>query len=182
MTSDGDALFRAICEQPWEDTPRLMYADWLQENGQPERAEFIRLQIEARILEPGYPTPQAIDRLANLLRQHGNDWRAELPPITGASWNPFFVRGFIEYADLDAGNDCFARLTRIFAAAPLSRLVLHVLNEERLSSVLEHPYLCRLSMLAMPDLATYRLSEEVRTKLLEVEHQLPKTRFLYNRS
>src|SRR5262245_3568916 len=33
MTSDGEALFRAICEQPWEDTPRLAYADWLQENG-----------------------------------------------------------------------------------------------------------------------------------------------------
>ena len=56
MTSDGDALFRAICELPGEDTPRLMYADWLQENGQPDRAEFIRLQCEAWALCPAYPT------------------------------------------------------------------------------------------------------------------------------
>ena len=42
MTSDGDILFRAVCETLADDTPRLVYADWLQENGQPERAEFIR--------------------------------------------------------------------------------------------------------------------------------------------
>jgi uncharacterized protein (TIGR02996 family) len=41
----GDALLRAIAAQPDEDTPRLMYADWLDENGQPERAEFIRVQV-----------------------------------------------------------------------------------------------------------------------------------------
>ncbi len=45
MTSDHDALLRAICENPREDTPRLVYADWLEENGQPERAAFIRTDI-----------------------------------------------------------------------------------------------------------------------------------------
>jgi uncharacterized protein (TIGR02996 family) len=43
--SDEDALLAAIIANPDEDTPRLVYADWLDENGQPERAEFIRLQI-----------------------------------------------------------------------------------------------------------------------------------------
>lgn len=40
--SDGDALLRAILEHPAEDTPRLMYADWLQERGQEQWAQFIR--------------------------------------------------------------------------------------------------------------------------------------------
>ena len=40
--SDEKALLAAIWEHPHEDTPRLMYADWLDEHGQPERAEFIR--------------------------------------------------------------------------------------------------------------------------------------------
>ncbi len=31
--SDGEALLKAILEQPDDDTPRLVYADWLQENG-----------------------------------------------------------------------------------------------------------------------------------------------------
>jgi uncharacterized protein (TIGR02996 family) len=48
--SDGELLLRAILDQPKEDTPRLVYADWLEENGRPERAEFIRVQVElARI-------------------------------------------------------------------------------------------------------------------------------------
>lgn len=46
MVSDRDALFHAICQHPEEDTPRLMYADWLEENGEADRAEFIRIQCE----------------------------------------------------------------------------------------------------------------------------------------
>ncbi|HVK12625.1 MAG TPA: TIGR02996 domain-containing protein [Gemmataceae bacterium] len=42
--TDGDAFRRAIIEAPWDDAPRLVYADWLEERGDP-RAEFIRLQV-----------------------------------------------------------------------------------------------------------------------------------------
>lgn len=45
-TDDGTALLAAIREHPEEDTPRLMYADWLEEHGERERAEFIRVQCE----------------------------------------------------------------------------------------------------------------------------------------
>lgn len=44
----GEALYKAICEQPKEDMPRLAYADWLEETGDPwniQRAEYIRLAI-----------------------------------------------------------------------------------------------------------------------------------------
>jgi uncharacterized protein (TIGR02996 family) len=44
--SDHDALLGAICETPADDLPRLVYADWLEENGQPERAAFIRTEID----------------------------------------------------------------------------------------------------------------------------------------
>ena len=48
--TDGEALLAAIIAHPEEDAPRLIYADWLEENGQGERAEFIRVQVElARI-------------------------------------------------------------------------------------------------------------------------------------
>src|SRR4051812_916255 len=39
-------FWAAIRANPDDDTPRLVYADWLQENGDPARAEFIRLQCE----------------------------------------------------------------------------------------------------------------------------------------
>ena len=45
---DGQLLSRAIKSRPGEWTLRLVYADWLQENGQPERAELIRLSSPAR--------------------------------------------------------------------------------------------------------------------------------------
>ena len=57
MLSDRDALFAAIRANPDEDTPRLMFADWLDEHGDDAsrtRAEFIRLQCEiARLADDG---------------------------------------------------------------------------------------------------------------------------------
>lgn len=44
--TDNDALLAAILQAPEEDSPRLIYADYLDEHDEPERAEFIRLQIE----------------------------------------------------------------------------------------------------------------------------------------
>jgi uncharacterized protein (TIGR02996 family) len=44
--TDGDALLRAILADPGDDLLRLIYADWLQEAGQVERAALIRVQIE----------------------------------------------------------------------------------------------------------------------------------------
>lgn len=43
--TEGDALLRAIIEEPDCNDLRLIYADWLGDNGQDARAEFIRLQI-----------------------------------------------------------------------------------------------------------------------------------------
>lgn len=39
-------FIRTILENPDDDGPRLVYADWLEEDGRAERAEFIRLQIK----------------------------------------------------------------------------------------------------------------------------------------
>lgn len=44
--TDGERLLRRILENPADDATRLVYADYLEENGEAERAEFIRLQVE----------------------------------------------------------------------------------------------------------------------------------------
>lgn len=44
--NDRDSFLRAILAAPDDDVPRLIFADWLDENGEPERAEFIRVQCE----------------------------------------------------------------------------------------------------------------------------------------
>lgn len=43
--TDAHNILQAIIVEPDDDLHRLAYADWCEENGQPERAEFIRLQI-----------------------------------------------------------------------------------------------------------------------------------------
>lgn len=43
---EESSFLRTICDHPDDDLPRLVYCDWLDENGQSERAEFIRIQIE----------------------------------------------------------------------------------------------------------------------------------------
>lgn len=56
--SDLEALWRAVLASPDEDTPRLMYADEIQE-ADPDRAELIRAQCEIARLD--YPLPN-VDR------------------------------------------------------------------------------------------------------------------------
>jgi uncharacterized protein (TIGR02996 family) len=45
-------LFRAIVEDPADDVPRLLLADVLEDSGEVERAEFIRVQCELERLPP----------------------------------------------------------------------------------------------------------------------------------
>src|SRR5436190_21672658 len=42
--AEHPGLLQAILDSPDDDTPRLVYADWLDEQGETLRAEWIRLQ------------------------------------------------------------------------------------------------------------------------------------------
>ena len=44
MPPGSEPLLAAVCAAPWDDLPRLAVADWLDDHGDPARAEFIRLQ------------------------------------------------------------------------------------------------------------------------------------------
>jgi len=44
--NDGNCLLRTIWENPADDTARLVYADWLQEQGREVEAEFISSHVE----------------------------------------------------------------------------------------------------------------------------------------
>lgn len=59
--NNGDCLLREILERPEDDTARLAYADWLEENGQQPRAEFIRDSEAVRLANFSIP-----DRMAFL--------------------------------------------------------------------------------------------------------------------
>jgi hypothetical protein len=96
-------------------------------------------------------------------------------------WNLLFVRGFVEFAEVRAQNDIGELLTRMFAAAPLVRLVVSNLDEPRLLALLDCPFLGRLIALAMPDLRTNFLSTSAGAKLAEATHRFKTTSFIFNR-
>ncbi len=53
--SDFEALVRSVFQNPEEDTPRLVFADFLEENDEPDRAALIRLQCELAREKPRSP-------------------------------------------------------------------------------------------------------------------------------
>jgi uncharacterized protein (TIGR02996 family) len=52
--TEEQALLAAIRAAPEDDLPRLVFADWLDEHRQPERAEFIRTSIHHQRSENGW--------------------------------------------------------------------------------------------------------------------------------
>ncbi len=59
--NDHATFLRAILAEPDKDLPRLIYADWLDERGDP-RGQFIRVQCDIAILEQRLAVVQEGDR------------------------------------------------------------------------------------------------------------------------
>jgi uncharacterized protein (TIGR02996 family) len=71
MSGDREQLLAAIRANPDDDAPRLVFADWLEENGEPEFAEFIRVEIERERLPRGDPRRDALHKQSMALRKRG---------------------------------------------------------------------------------------------------------------
>jgi uncharacterized protein (TIGR02996 family) len=96
-------FFRDIKEHPDDDTPRLIFADWLQEHGDSARAargEFMRLQVLRHRLSPDDPNYGLLKRReGELFTEHRWSW---LGPLRDAAKLWRFERGFIQItAQLD---------------------------------------------------------------------------------
>lgn len=91
---DRESFVAAIAANPSDDLPRLVFADWLEENGDPERAEFIRTQIRWHHADPE-ERKQLDSRAAELFREHGLRWFGPflqaLEPSADLSRRPFRV-------------------------------------------------------------------------------------------
>ena len=95
--TDEPALLAAIAARPDDDTPRLVYADWLDDHGDADRAEFIRLQCAQA--QGGPDDPAAAERADELENHHRIRWLAGVPTGPGLRWE--FRRGFPERLEAD---------------------------------------------------------------------------------
>ena len=89
----NDAFLQDILANPEDDTPRLIYADWLEERGDP-RGEFIRVQCRLARMpadDRRWPLLEQLER--ELLERHQDKWLGSLRPSL-ARWS--FRRGFLD--------------------------------------------------------------------------------------
>ena len=100
-----DAFLAAVAEAPEDDAPRLVFADWLEENGQPERAELIRLQCRLAATDRYDAARRPLARREReLLDRFGKRWQHEDGLWRWSSLSPdnyeprsIFRRGFVEF-------------------------------------------------------------------------------------
>jgi uncharacterized protein (TIGR02996 family) len=169
MLHSHEALYRAICAMPDEDTPRLAYADLIEENGDDLRAAFIRAQV-ALAGVPEYDELYVSTKQLNPDAFHGWGMAHTLPRNVprGYSWRDFeFRRGFpwkVAVHSLDAfvGDN-----GAVFDAAPIQAL--DVLGQQRfdVAVLADWPYLNRIRRL---EFSTGRFGAEEADQLGNSQH------------
>jgi uncharacterized protein (TIGR02996 family) len=148
------ALYQGVLDAPDDAAPRLVFADWLEEHGQPERAEFIRVQL-AQEGEPELsPRWRELEKRSRaLLKGRARKWA---PAADDLAWEPWFRRGFVESVCTTARG--FAdRPDELFARAPLRSLRITVGNEpgDVLARRFQSPVLRRLRHLYLSSELTH---------------------------
>src|SRR5437868_6863324 len=98
--SDESSFLEVIRAHPDDDGPRLVFADWLDERGEHDRAEFIRTQCELARMPKGDPgRADRETRERQLLAAHEEEWLGPLPAGV-REWS--FRRGLLDEIALDA--------------------------------------------------------------------------------
>jgi uncharacterized protein (TIGR02996 family) len=125
MPDDRDALLRAVAAAPDDDLPRLVFADWFDENGDPDRAVFVRAQVEfARHWREGQGlNDHARQQFRERWAEHQARWRAELPALPGVLWDLVFHRGFIERVNVVTALSVVNHFEDLFDRTPLLHLI-----------------------------------------------------------
>ncbi len=115
-------LHQAIADQPEEDTPRLAFADWLDEQDgevNTSRAEFIRLQVMLYRLTAETPeTKVARRRAADLLERYHDMWGFPTGPLRARCT---IRRGFVD--ELIVGSDLTQNPSDTLSAADVLALL-----------------------------------------------------------
>lgn len=139
-----DAFLADIVACPADDAPRLVFADWLEDHGEPDRAEFIRLQVR----RAGLPAADSrhgplASREGTLLLAHENAWRAHLPVLEGVTWEDF-SRGFVEGAFVESVDVFLQHADTLFNVAPIRRLQIGQVAASDARRLVQTPWLAQL--------------------------------------
>jgi uncharacterized protein (TIGR02996 family) len=117
-----EAFLADIIESPDDDSPRLIYADWLEDNGHSDRAAFIRLGCSMETMDEDDPQREELGkRHAGFIEEHGKEWAGPLANLADRYW---FRRGFIEGIEIHAAT-LLRHAEAIFCSVPVRDVRLH---------------------------------------------------------
>ena len=184
--TDRDALYRSILAHPADDTPRLVYADWLEENDRAEEAEFIRVECRLDSITPDDAEySELLDRQEELrlwLAAHmpGPELKLAtgLRVEGGLDWWTQTLRGFPRFLEFDGHQYTGAKPMRALAAAlgkaftrlPTRWLALRFVSIVQLAELLKHPVLAGLDRLTIQLGATDDPQDEACLLIAECAH------------
>jgi uncharacterized protein (TIGR02996 family) len=119
MSTTELSLLRSVIADPQSDSLRLVYADYLEERGDP-RADFIRLQCELAALPTCDARRYSLEpRVQALLTQYRTAW--ERPFLELGACECEFTRGFVESVTISAAA-FLQHNSALFGLAPVRRV------------------------------------------------------------
>lgn len=154
--TDSDDLLRAVIANPDDDTPRLIFADWLDDRGDHARADFIRVQIERwnrfgdakQLGDPDYLHLASREKI--LFSLHHDDWieplRKKGEPFQTRDTHGIFQRGFIHEVWMRA-RTFLNRKEKMFRRIPCRILKLTQATDDEFSEFVSLPNWGSLSAL-----------------------------------
>ena len=166
--NDRDALYQAVLDNPDDDTLRLVYADALEESGDPRRAAFIRAHVELARVPLHEPESVQAKHHNQKKMAYGGRWITEQPPLPeGLSWarDPF-RRGLPGAVRADSGAAFVAHADELFAQYPIEALELKGARLADMSKLAACPWLNRLRSLSLVEGA----GGQILRLLLDSEH------------
>ncbi len=146
--AEREALIAAVLADPDDDLPRLVYADWLDEQGEPAPARFIRAQIALAALPEWDPQSAA-------LRRTQGEWDSSpelvhgLPRLSGdlgLHWDikEPFRRGFGYRVQAPQLRALQFRMPALLAEQPVQRLGLYGATLDQWQEFAASPWLPRI--------------------------------------
>jgi uncharacterized protein (TIGR02996 family) len=144
MSIEGAAFLERVIESPDDDGPRLVHADWLDEQGDP-RGEFIRVQCALASMPKNDPRrPALAGRESVLMSRYAMQWQE---PFKGyANWCEF-RRGYIETVNVEA-RKFLARGAELFDLSPIRHIRLLDVGSH-LQRILNFPPIAKLNAITI---------------------------------
>ena len=164
--AEAGKLLAEILAHPDDDQARLVYADFLTQNGDP-RGELITVQLSLPDAK-GARKSQLAAREKELIKKHGRTWAKEA--MQDAKEHEI-RRGFVALVKM-TGTTWGTKGARLFACDPIEELLISKPNAAGLKAIAAAPHTARLRVLANSSPIWLQSAKDVTafTELLKSKH------------